>query len=670
MSQRSSIEIHQGLFGYQDGHRLLASSLQLDDESAATVLTLSDLATASGEVGSGYWTGVPLTQSKCYALIRTWLAPEMPRPGCAWSHVLYIKFSDMGRIPDLGAVGRLTRYPAWPLALVGYQSPLDFEVQGHESASEQLFTRVLALQVLRRIYLGGVTNRQDVSRASLEAVTFEIWSQQWPRLRRSFSFRTTGQGFYPRSVGDLTTERVESELPAQTAGELDPRGWEAAAIEDLFDTHGGEFRQFVWRYGSDVRQGRDRFVFLAGMFVAMRSKTLVGPEVRALLDRLSRELSDPADGKLLKQHIMAAGQARFSLVPPCDGLEILEFYSRSGKASGLPAPDEGLLETLGNDWPVGSDRLLRVTSALLDEKEPFGDQLARRIARVAKAGSLLSDGAGYPNVLRIAVSEEPSLLDDKAIGSLEPSLIGELLQSVPDGDDLGHRMVDRLFGINDAEIAQIMARKAPDAVLRRLISDLSAAARGASEVKGSAWLAAGRRVAAAVDPSTALDRVAKLSELAAWCWLFDYSTTVGRRLPISTWAAAFSRSTNDVGNSEKISVYAYAFILASVRPERGCETLLELTFAPLHHAILRNALTPRARALLESYLPPLAWWKNWDMGVRLKQGVVNAFVGGQLDVSSFLRLTSNTYDMEQLVELAEDTQAGRRYLGQLRADER
>jgi hypothetical protein len=663
MSQRSSVEIHQGLFGYQDGHRLLASSLELDDESAATVLTLSDLATASGEVGPGYWTGVPLPRIKCYALIRTWLAPEMPRPGCVWSHVLYIKFSDMGRIPDLGAVGRLARYPSWPLALADYQSPLEFEVVGHGSAGEQRFTREHALQVLRRIYVGGVLKRQEVPRASLEAVTFEIWSQQWPRLRRSFPFRTTGQGYYPRSVRDLMTERVESDLPAQTAGEAIPRDWEAAAIEDLFDAHGGEFRQFVWRYGSDVRQSRDRFVFLSGVFVATQSKTLAGPEVRALLEKLSRELSDPSDGRLLKQHVMAAGRARFSLVPPCDGLEVLEFYARSGKASGLPAPDEDLLETLGNDWPVGSDRLLRVTSSLLDEREPFGDQLARRIGRVAKADSLLSDGAGYPNVLRIAVSEAPSLLDDKAIVSLEPSLIGDMLQRVPDGGDLANHLVDRLFGMNDTEIAQTMARKAPDAVLRRLISDRSAAARGASEVKGSAWLAAGRRIAAAVDASTALDRVSTFSELAAWCWLFDYSTTLGLRLPISNWAAAFSRSTDDVGSSEKITVYAYAFVLASVRPERGCEPLLELTFAPLHRAIVRGALTPRARTLLESHLPPLAWWKNWDMGVRLKQGVVNAFVGGQLDVSSFLRLTSDTYDMEQLVELAEDTHAGRRYLG-------
>lgn len=50
--------------------------------------------------------------------------------------------------------------------------------------------------------------------------------------------------------------------------------------------------------------------------------------------------------------------------------------------------------------------------------------------------------------------------------------------------------------------------------------------------------------------------------------------------------------------------------------------------------------------------------------MRLKQGAVNAYVEGQLDASSFLRLTNDRYDMEQLVELAEDTKAGRHYLRQ------
>ncbi|CAA2136705.1 hypothetical protein [Hyphomicrobium sp. ghe19] len=326
--------------------------------------------------------------------------------------------------------------------------------------------------------------------------------------------------------------------------------------------------------------------------------------------------------------------------------------------------DDDLLEPLGADWPAHSDRLLGVTSELLHQKEKFGDQLARRLGRAATAGSVLSRAGGYPDVLRVAVSEAPSLLDDGSIVSLEPALIRDVLQWVPDGGDLAHRLVDRLFGIDDVEVAQTMARKSPDAVLRRLTTNLSAAARGGHDFMDSAWLDAGRRIAAAIDPSTAIDQVSTLSELAAWGRLFDYSTTLGLRLPISHWARALTRSTDDLCGGEKSSLYAYLFVMACIRPKQGCEPLLESTFATLYRGIQGRTLTTRARELLESYLPPLAWWKNWDTGMRLKQGAVNAYVEGQLDASSFFRLTNDRYAMEQLVELAEDTKAGRHYLRQ------
>lgn len=149
-------------------------------------------------------------------------------------------------------------------------------------------------------------------------------------------------------------------------------------------------------------------------------------------------------------------------------------------------------------------------------------------------------------------------------------------------------------------------RKSPDAVLRRLITNLSAAARSGHDFRDSTWLDAGRGIAAAIDPSTALNQVSTLSELAAWGRLFDYSTTLGLRLPISHWAKVLTRSTNDPCGGEKSSLYAYLFVMACIRPKQGCEPLLESTFATLHQGILRGTLTTRARTLLERYLPPLA----------------------------------------------------------------
>ncbi len=290
VSEHPSIEIHQALFGYQDGHRLLATSIPLDDDSASTVLTLSDLAAASSDVGMGYWTGIPLVKAKTYALIRTWLAPEMPRPGCVWSHVLLIKFSDLGRIRDLAVVAQLAAYPHWPLSLQTYEAPLLMGLGGIEASGGVNFTRDHALNVLRNAYARRPGNVLGLSRAVIEEVTFSIWSQQWPRLRRAFAFRTTGQGTFASSTRQLMAGGMVAGMEGVAGSEA--LEWETAAIDDLFDQQGGAFRQFIWRYGSDVRHSRERFKLLAETFVSLQSKPLSGPRLQSVLKSLTNELPD------------------------------------------------------------------------------------------------------------------------------------------------------------------------------------------------------------------------------------------------------------------------------------------------------------------------------------------------------------------------------------------
>ncbi len=86
------MQIAQALFGYSNGHHLLAASTSL---SSQTLKILEPLTDVSGpEIPrhfDGYLTGYPLIEDKCYALSKTWAAPEMSRPGCVWTHTLFLK---------------------------------------------------------------------------------------------------------------------------------------------------------------------------------------------------------------------------------------------------------------------------------------------------------------------------------------------------------------------------------------------------------------------------------------------------------------------------------------------------------------------------------------------------------------------------------------------------
>ena len=107
-----SIELHQALHGYAEGHRQLAASVALKQRDVKTMLVLSDLSGPGAQIDeAGYLTGYPLTDSKKYALARTWAAAEMRRPGCVWTHTLLIDFADLATLADTAELLALFRRP-------------------------------------------------------------------------------------------------------------------------------------------------------------------------------------------------------------------------------------------------------------------------------------------------------------------------------------------------------------------------------------------------------------------------------------------------------------------------------------------------------------------------------------------------------------------------------
>ena len=88
--------IDQALFGYSNGHHLLASSKKLSLKSLKILTPLTDSSgSARQDNPEGYLTGCYLPDDGCYALSKTWSADEMPRPGCVWTHTLFLTTSSL-----------------------------------------------------------------------------------------------------------------------------------------------------------------------------------------------------------------------------------------------------------------------------------------------------------------------------------------------------------------------------------------------------------------------------------------------------------------------------------------------------------------------------------------------------------------------------------------------
>ena len=150
------VQLHQLLHGYAEGHRLIEGSIKIPDDLTRIILRMSDLSGSNVSTGfEEYITGYPLTKLKAYALATSWYAPEMPRPGCVWTHTIIIPEVEMSKIPSLDRLRVLFRRPRGHNDKGSYAKPLFLDGQltsNHiESPNSNLLRNVLCLITAQRI---------------------------------------------------------------------------------------------------------------------------------------------------------------------------------------------------------------------------------------------------------------------------------------------------------------------------------------------------------------------------------------------------------------------------------------------------------------------------------------------------------------------------------------
>ena len=124
-----TLAVHQTLHGYSDGHRLISGSLPLSAAEARIVVVMSDLSGPGVKADpSGYLTGYPLKGAGKYVLARTWAAPEMPRPGCVWTHSIIVDNADLAAMTSAAALVAAFRRPSEPLIKSDYSALLEISV--------------------------------------------------------------------------------------------------------------------------------------------------------------------------------------------------------------------------------------------------------------------------------------------------------------------------------------------------------------------------------------------------------------------------------------------------------------------------------------------------------------------------------------------------------------
>jgi hypothetical protein len=430
-------QIHQALFGYDRGHQLLAASVSLPTEARRFLSVATDSSGSAPPSGfDQVYCGMPVPGAEFYALFSTWLAPEMPRPGCVWSHVLLIELADLAQLGDLGELRQLFRRP-FKGATQAWRSQLRFRPRRTIASPIPRLHEAGCLQILEALYAipeaPGVL--EALSADTYNDLIFAIWSQQWPRLRRSFRFSTgsfsdRGRGgtAFDLQVTPVGSRRAWHRGSDQTQPEnrafLSPEpkriheDWLQFAADDLFFPDGGGFRSFLQTYGLDLSKPREAFKRLttAYQLLILNSRD----DWAKQLSSIGAIFPDPSEALRLK----------VSLVSPNDSSNARENLDRAwATASFLLSTRDarpyakvvfdhaGLAPLL---WRAKSEEVLSLLARLVRQQEnPAATAFAGAVVNAVQPNELKFITRQSPELIPILFSQRPSLAFDVSTWQLQ-----------------------------------------------------------------------------------------------------------------------------------------------------------------------------------------------------------------------------------------------------------
>ncbi len=711
---RDDARVDQTLHGYNDGHRLLASSVQVPRTTQRVMLAMSDRSGPGRPKGfESYLTGYPLPELRSYAVARTWHATEMPRPGCVWTHTLVVPTQTLARLSTLLVFDGLFRRPEGPeFDRDSYTSPVSLESVrvprdrervaveggGHAHVAEGVLAALYGPRPDLPVFV--LANGSD----EWEWLVLEVWAQQWGGLRSQFSFCTGSVS--PRSVADRLLDlqvvpqgrskeaarsdgvvlapggSVRSDERNDAMGPEWPGGaWLPAAAADLDRGEAASaFRRRLRHYAADAGSDRASFAPVASL---VASGFHLGHE--ALLSAasfLAREYPSARVGSRLKKALLGppdvddpASRGGDHAEEELDRLEIL---------LTLPTREAFDPEVLGVKERVraavasGETRRDLASRLLGQERNEWGEDAFSALIGEMSATEIGDVFAWDENLLADVLRRNPRLVEERAVWEAPASVQQFVL-----------RTVAATVGPED-EVWSALVSAALDAR-----SDLAAAPIRATlgwRAAGYAldWLSTSRRRRLPPDwtrlvldePDLLLEWVREREgvPILPTCALVGELQPADRRvlaLDPAPLVVVAQRARSAMGKkgctpgSERFEIYASALavlLAIGLRSPEG-ERLVRVAFAPIHDLAREGRLGWKRWRLLSSLgrSPDYAVWDRPSSAEQLERAAVAAYIRRGWHSSRFAEAMPTTEALRRALHYASRlSKSGRRFAKEIK----
>jgi len=277
----------------------------------------------------------------------------MPRPGCVWSHALILDRQVLSTQADLTVLSQLFRRPA------DYRDDhsLSISISLSRRAKGRSARKDLIEHVLSSCYASTKISLDIGSDEERENAILAVWSQQWPRLRGAFVFRSTpsasdlkGQTFYFQSVGSQPSRP-------------DNKEWIKEAAIDATSEKITPLRRFLWRYGKDIDASRRAFPFLVTTFLSTRDGHV---DLQIANDTFIQFKSGQAD--TLKRDLLGIANPKLSLVPALSAVGLLQVIADL-KLESIGSTEDEIASLFAKAQPA---ELPEIVGAIDDAAERLG----------------------------------------------------------------------------------------------------------------------------------------------------------------------------------------------------------------------------------------------------------------------------------------------------------
>lgn len=598
MSLPDKHDVGQALFGYSEGHRQLASSVSLPSKDVYELSMRSDLTPGASLSGTdSYISGFQLPDTRFYALIKTWPAPEMPRPGCVWSHVLLLSRSFLTKQVNLGVLVDLFRRPEGRADVASYNLTLKVRRMAKSPTS----SREYVADIISSYYRNEPVLLKDTPDEAFDRAMFDVWSQQWPRLRSEFSFRTVQSSETVFDKG--LTIKVSPNARKDVGAEGPEQAWVEAAVEDATSQTITSLRRFLWRYGKDVAAPRRSFPHLVEIHEAssQASSGLALVVAEKILARFPRA----SDALTLKRDILGVSPPALAIIPRARSSDMLRLLAK------WHAVDDGVVEADQLSRVIASFEkgdLIAMAQGLSEIEQPFSREV--EIATDALVATLDVDvvetaNLCHPIMLKV-LKRHPDLLETFDVERLAQRDAIDLI-SVASSSKAISNLLRRILSLPPSqETSATVAEHAELAFCQAI--DLSA-----SGDLPEGWEAMFKRMADDILPhgiatlAGGSDRAARGLSLLNFPIHGSPSATV--------WDEGLGDTADDDLSWDRSTVDAYLLALCLRDGIAQRVPILVKTLPRLRYMAVNDMLSPDARALLDRRLPSIG--ESWDLNKRM-----------------------------------------------------